>query len=287
MNPFPSPSAKSKSEFESKTSSIHAETTTQASYDLGEIKTDVQWLSQKAGIDEITALRIAILEWQNRPATRLGDNFADEETTSLQSAGGVDDLRASLAGPAFTGTLRRNAGNGDSEFVSEENRRLRLRHLYLEERSHILKTARKLLTLSLHNAALGSSALHQPSDKDRLPLSALGAEIFKDKAAKTGQFLQDCINAIRKRLDEFLADGGWLGADGSSEDVEASWKTTLIEEVVHILQMLFMQLQASEEVSDADLLLSWLRLMADFSFLEPLQVVCRIINLAAYLRFSC
>jgi nuclear pore complex protein Nup188 len=68
-------------------------------------------------------------------------------------------------------------------------------------------------------------------------------------------------------------DGGWLGAAESSEELENIWRTSLVEEIVHIVQIMFHQLQASEEFPTADLLLSWLRLMADYSFLETIQVV--------------
>src|SRR4051812_10228726 len=89
LKPFPSPSAKSKSEFDSKTAAIHVETNGQSSFNLQEIKADALWLSEKAGIDEIAALRIAVLEWQDRPATRLNLGFSSEEATSLQSATGT------------------------------------------------------------------------------------------------------------------------------------------------------------------------------------------------------
>lgn len=276
LNPFPSPSAKSKSDFESKTAAIHAEPTAQSSYDLKQIKEDALWLSQKADIDEITALRIAVLEWQTRPATRLLAKFSDEETTSLQSAADVDNLRVSLAGPSFTEILRKKTEGASSDFVSEENRRLRLRHLYLEERSHVLKTSRKLLTLSLHTSAAEKPGLPQPHGNDAvLSLCDLGTEIFKDQSDGDGrrQFLQECISATRIRVSELEGTGGWLEAAESSEEVEDAWRTTIVEEIVHILQALFLQLHASADIPDADLLLSWLRLMSDYNFLETVQVV--------------
>lgn len=276
LHPFPSPSAKSKSDFESKTAAIHAETTAQSSYDLKEIKADASWLSQKAGIDEITALRITVLEWQTRPAARLLNKFSEEETTSLQSAAGVDNLHLSLAGPTFAGILRQNPEATASDFASEETRHLRLRCIYLEERSHVLKTARKLLTLSLHNRVPGQPPLPQLRGTDApTPLSGLGSEIFKDKSAGDGyrQFLQQCISATRSRLSDMEDIGGWLAPAESSEEVADTWKTILVEEVTHILQILFLQLQASAEIPDAELLLPWLRLMTDYNFLEYVEVV--------------
>ncbi|KAH1598283.1 hypothetical protein KXX44_005657 [Aspergillus fumigatus] len=277
LNPFSSPSAKTKADFESKTAAIHAETTAQASYDLKEIKADTLWLSQKAGIDEITALRITILEWQDRPAARLLARFTEEESTSLQSAAGIDNLRASLAGPALSEVLRQKAGD-DSDFLSEENRRLRLRNLYLSERSHLLKTARKLLALSLHNSSQNDNAPPAPHVSGRIQsLRKLGAAVFQEKSegSEWRSFVEACIKAIKDRLSALEGDGGWLGVAESSEAVENMWRTVLIEEVLHVTQMLFLQLQASAEIPTAELLVSWLRVMGDYSFLESVQVPCQ------------
>lgn len=278
LNPFSPPSAKSKSDFESKTAAIHAETTTQAAYNLKEIKADALWLSQKAGIDEITALRITVLEWQNRPATRLLTSFSNEEATSLQSAAEVDNFRVSVTGPSFSQTLRERTGRKDgSDFASEENRRLRLRDLYLSERSHILKTARKLLSWSLRDSIPHSefAAPERNGNDTQTALYKLGVSIFKNKSDGDEwlRFLQDCVDATRSRVSALEGDGGWLGADQSSEAIENLWRTTLVEEILHILQLLFLELQASSAIPNAKLLLSWLRLMADYNFLESLQVV--------------
>ncbi|KAF7597600.1 hypothetical protein BBP40_000078 [Aspergillus hancockii] len=278
LNGFPSPSPKSKSDFESKTAAIHAETTTQATYDLKEIKADALWLSQKAGIDEVSALRIAVLEWQGRPATRLSSGFAEEESTSLQGAAGVEDFRMSLAGPSFAEIFSQNVGREDntSDFVSEENRRMRLRNLYLSERIHIVKSARKIFALFLNSNINEHTPNNAQKNRSDL-LCQLGTTVFKDKLAddESRSFIQACIKAIQSRLSALEGDGGWLGSAESSEAVEDMWRTTLVEEILHIMQTLFLQLQASTELPSADIFLSWLRLMRDYNFLEPLQVPCQ------------
>ncbi|KAI9923832.1 hypothetical protein ASPWEDRAFT_40372 [Aspergillus wentii DTO 134E9] len=279
LNPFSAPSTKTKTDFESKTAAIHAETTTQASYDLKEVKADALWLSQKAGIDEITALRIAVLEWQSRPSARLLARFSDEETTSVQSATGADNFRVSLAGPNLTEILRQKPGREDnSSFASEESRRFRLRNLYLSERSHVVKTSRKLFALSLHDSTQDEPPVSEKDGSDRRrSLCKLGEAIYKDESSGDywRQFLQKCIDAVRDRLSALEGDGGWLGAAECSEELEDVWRTIITEEIVHILQILFLELQASTEIPTADLLLSWLRLMANYSFLESLQVPCQ------------
>lgn len=282
--PSSSPSAKSKSEFDSKTAAIHVETNSKSSLDLKEIKADAQWLSEKARIDEIAALRIAVLEWQNRPASRLTTTFSTEEATSLQSASGTDNLRVSVAGPNLASVLRQAADKENaSVFDTEASRRLRLRKLFVSERSHILKTYRKLLVLSLHGLPdeLANNNTHESGRS--LALRKLGKSLFQAKSSGTGlnQLLTDCMSGIRNRLEDLESDGGWLGASESSQETEDIWRTTVVEEIVHILQIMFHQLQASAETPSADLVISWVNLMADNAFLEPLQVVSRprIVNL--------
>ncbi|KAL4934107.1 nucleoporin [Aspergillus undulatus] len=273
---FPPPSAKTKSEFETKTAAIHAETNAQASYDLKEIKADALWLSEKAGIDEVNALRIAVLEWQTRPAARLLGRLADEEATSLKAASGVDNFRVSLAGPSFAEILSKRSGEGDSasDFISEKNRRLRLRELYLSERSHIIKASRKVLALFLDSDDRDTAAQQQSGNLNGL--EKLGASIFKDKVDGSAwhDFAQECIKAVKTRLSALEGAGGWLSAAEGSEETESLWRTTLVEEVSHLLQSLFMQLQTSTKIPSSDLLLSWLRLMVDYAFLESLQAPC-------------
>jgi nuclear pore complex protein Nup188 len=276
LKPFPSPSAKSKSEFDSKTAAIHVETNGQSSFNLQEIKADALWLSDKAGIDEVAALRIAVLEWQDRPATRLNLSFSSEEATSLQSATGTENFRGSLAGPHLAAILSQTGrSEGISSFDTEEKRRLRLRELYLCEATHVLKTLRKLLTLSLHDSISDNGSTSSASSERKLALQKLGATIFQPKSSGEGlnRFVQESITSIRSRLTALERDSGWLSAAESNEEIEGIWRTSMVEEVVHILQLVFHQLSASVEIPTADLLLSWLELMAEYGFLQTQQVV--------------
>ncbi|KAL1969435.1 hypothetical protein VTN77DRAFT_8873 [Rasamsonia byssochlamydoides] len=284
LAPFAPPSAKSKSEFESKTAAINVATSPQAPYNLDEIKSDALWLSQNAGIDEVTALRITVLEWQNRPNARLLARFSAEEATSLQDATSVDNFRVSLAGPQVMDILKKTTPGGaddSTDFSSEESRRLRLRHIYLSERSHILKTSRKLLSLSLRDKIPSDAGRKTvPSNGKETArehsLRSLGETIFKNKTSgeESNRFLEDCIKAVQIRLTDFQSGGGWLSAAQSDAETEDTWRTTLIDEIVHIMQIIFLHLQSSDTIPTGGLLLSWLHLMADYRFLESLSIPC-------------
>lgn len=279
LAPFEPPSAKSKSEFDSKTAAIHVDTSPQASYKIDEIKSDALWLSQKAGIDEVSALRIAVLEWQDRPKSRLVGRFSEEEATSLQDATSVDNFRVSLAGPQLKEVLRRVNGGSDTGFSSEKPRRKRLQNIYLAERSHILKTSRKLLGLSLHDTVpADAGAARRPNTPDAAvkdKLSILGEQLFDGKKgeAESSRFLVGAIKSIQKRLADFQSEGGWLAASESDIETDDAWRTTLIDEIVHTMQIILLHVQSLDTIPSGDVVLAWLKLMVEFNFMEPITPV--------------
>lgn len=194
----------------------------------------------------------------------------------MEEAAGVDRFRASVVGSAFTELLRQKANqeDGSLEFLSEESRRLRLRRIYLSERSHVLKTSRKLLSIS-QGTTESPSVTHS---ENRNKLRNLGSKLFAERLRGDGlaKFLKDCVDAVRTRLKHLGEDGGWLGAEESNAEIDDLWRTIVVEEIAHVVQIAFILLQASSEIPNAELLLSWLQLMANYDFLESLQVVSKL-----------
>jgi nuclear pore complex protein Nup188 len=255
------------------------DTSPQAAYKIEEIKADTLWLSQKAGIDEVSALRITVQEWQSRPNTRLLGRLSEEEATSLQDATSVDSFRVSLAGPQLKEVLKKVHGGSDADYYSEKSRRIRLRNIYLSERSHILKISRKLLALSLHGKvpadAFQIPPSHQGQESTRNSLASLGEQIFKDKSgeAESSRFLLDAIKAIEKRITDFQTAGGWLSASESNTESENAWRTSLVDEIVHIMQIIFLHVQSSDLLPTGEVVLAWVRLMGEYSFMETINPV--------------
>lgn len=280
FTPFESPSAKSKSEFESKTAAIHVDTSPQAAYQIDEIKSDALWLSQKAGIDEVAALRITVQEWQTRPNARLLGRFSEEEATSLQNAASVDSFRVSLAGPQLKEVLKKAHGGSENDFSSEKSRRIRIQNIYLSEKSHIVKTSRKLLGAFVHGKIPADARLvpltHDAQQFMREDsLARLGEQLFETRSGEneSTRFLLDAIKAIEKRLSDFQTEGGWLSAAESNFDTENAWRTSLVDEVVHIMQIIYLHVQSCDGVTSGEVVLAWLRLMAEYSFMEPVSPV--------------
>src|ERR1700761_5993806 len=81
---FPPPNDSSKTAFDSATSAIPA--SSDGLYNRDELKEDALWLSKQVNIGEQETLRLALLEWQNRPESRLREGYSDAEVASLKDA---------------------------------------------------------------------------------------------------------------------------------------------------------------------------------------------------------
>ena len=71
LDPYPHRSPKTKGDFETKTAPINVSQSSNGDYNLEELKQDAIWLSEKLDVEESIALRIAVIEWQQRPADEL------------------------------------------------------------------------------------------------------------------------------------------------------------------------------------------------------------------------
>ena len=66
FHPFSFTQSNTKAAFETKTAAINVAPTSNCEYDINKIKEDALWLSKEAQIDEVSALRIIVLEYQSR-----------------------------------------------------------------------------------------------------------------------------------------------------------------------------------------------------------------------------
>ena len=126
LEPFAPPSADTKTAFEALTSAINVTPTDDGSYNITQIKEDAVWLSNEAKVDEITALRLVVLEWQSRARAQLlsTGNAAGSQAPE-------DSFGNSLNKSAFLAGAR--AQTQDALLFNTSNeRRARLLRIYLE-----------------------------------------------------------------------------------------------------------------------------------------------------------
>lgn len=120
------PNASSKSAFDEKTLPINVTQSVNGKYNLEEMKKDALWLSKETDIEELEALRVTIVEWQDRAAAQLS-----LATASTKNAVSID-------------------------FDNEEVRKDRLLCVYLEEKRSVLRVSVEIVGYHALEHATGS-----------------------------------------------------------------------------------------------------------------------------------
>ena len=282
FSPFQPSSPQTKSSFETKTSAINATPSFQARYDIRQIQEDTLWLSKQTNIDEVSALRIAVLEWQTRSAVQLLRDNPDEQATYQNGSGGVSagNFRASAFDPGSS-LLAKSAKEKRPTTTFEDvgARRRRLLETYLSERRCILKCSEYIICVALYKSKDDSST---PTDRNGQRtdwLREVGANVLSawslDEAAqgKNTHPVIEAVNALRTRLEGMTQGTGWLQDEGVQEDIELAWARSQVLEMIHIMQIVFDLLEASNDLVRSSAILSWFRLMKDCDFFENVQLV--------------
>ncbi|KAH7050243.1 nucleoporin subcomplex protein binding to Pom34-domain-containing protein [Macrophomina phaseolina] len=274
FQPFQPPNAQSKSAFETKTAAINVTPSDNGQYNIDEIKEDTKWLSAEAGIDELSALRIVLLEWQTRPATQLLAGFTEEETLSVQDAAGGANLGSSTFLPKSTILAATASGMGQNfaAFHSKESRQMRLLEAYLTERIHILKISDLLARLgSAPGRANGPSTIAAPAaDAQPSWVEELGSKVFSSQKAG---FLKDGTKALQSRFQNIATGSGWYkDVPGGNEEAEEMWGQAQLAEAINILLLLFTHLDSTSDLLPSDVVVDWFEVMAGCVFCKDIQL---------------
>ncbi|KAL8860309.1 MAG: hypothetical protein Q9178_003280 [Gyalolechia marmorata] len=277
--PYPPPTAQTKSTFETKTSAINVVPSTQGRFDVKQIRQDTLWLTAKAAIDEVTALRIVILEWQTRPSFQLQENCLADDIPSLAAS-----LNASRFQSASS-TLCPTQGFGYSpnhdttieSIASEKTRRKRLFSVYLTERRYKIKTCSYLVKCAHARPENGTNKTTQRTSAFPHWAEQIGHEIVNNWDVPgvfhvTGKnVLQSGIDVLRSRIRDLQEGCRWFSDNELQEDIEVEWCQSQILEMLANLDIILNVLTMQNQLPRADLVLSWFRFMTDYGFFEVFQ----------------
>ncbi|CAD6584132.1 MAG: hypothetical protein ASARMPREDX12_001537 [Alectoria sarmentosa] len=277
--PYSAPTPQTKSTFDTKTSSIHVPSSGNPRYDIGQIKEDTLWLSKETKIDEVSALRIAVLEWQTRPAVQLLRGSLVDEIAPLANGIGGSHLQASFSG-ATSSVFSKSSGlgtNAPAPFNNAGPRRRRLLETYLSERRYILKIS-EYVTFAASCKALNRSpniATNQASNW----MEEVGTEVIstwkgdEPTQSKSKNFIAEAVDALRSRMESLMRGSGWPSDESQQEDIELAWARNQILEMIHVMQILLIRLDLSlTKPMTPDLILPWYRLMNECGFFNSLQL---------------
>ena len=226
------------------------------------------WLSKEAEIDEVSALRIAVLEWQTRPEAQLLQG-PDDDTISSEGNGN-DHKYADLFDPGMS-TLPTTATPSKDKpqtFERGEERHRRLLEIYLSERRFVLKTSEYLMFSALFEADL------MPMKEQRQAalewLHQAGNDISKSHA---GHPAINAVNALRRRLEALGGGIGWSLPVEIQDEMEITWARNQILEMMHIMQITLNLLLAESDLPRSSAILAWFGLMRDYRFFDDIPVV--------------
>ncbi|KAI9886957.1 MAG: hypothetical protein M1823_001249 [Watsoniomyces obsoletus] len=269
FNAFPAPNAQSKSAFETGTAAIHVTPSNKWNGDLDQLKADALWLSKTVRVDEVSALRIAVIEWQSRPAEQLRCGLSGEELLGAQAAVTPNASRSVMLGPSSPTA----AG-----FHDEAGRRTRLVKLYLSERRHHSKVLEILVRAGLSDAnpadlkAKGKATSTTWAD-------AVGKTILNarcsgdDSAAGTENFLLECIGFLQNHAQNlFPGNGAFTGDDDFLVELETERRTCVMLEMIHVMQLIFCLVDSSQEVLSSATVLAWLRFAGGNRFFDGTEL---------------
>ncbi|GME57891.1 Nucleoporin [Neofusicoccum parvum] len=274
FQPFQPPNTQSKSAFETKTAAINVTPSDNGQYNIDDIKEDTKWLSAEVNIEEVSALRIVVLEWHARPATQLLAGFTEEETLSVQDAAGGANLGSSTFLPKSSILAATASGMGQNfaAFHSKEKRQIRILETYLSERIHILKISDLLVRLGAAAAQANGSASAAALGADAQPawVGELGKRVFSSQ--KTG-FIKDGTKALQKRFQGIAAGSGWYkDVPEGNEEAEELWGQSQLAEAICILQLIFTHVDTTPDLLPSDVVVDWFEAMAGCSFCKDIQL---------------
>ena len=285
LSPFAVPTPESRTAFETRTSAIHITPTNTGQYKVTEIKEDTLWLSKEAGIEEIAALRIVVLEWQTRSAVWLQRVFADTEASNAVAEWDSKIFQTTLMGSKY-GMRSITAASGPEEavnFNSSQERRIRLLDIYLSERQFLFKVAEFIIFTTccrpLPNDLSGGSQSNNEHSTETFWLEEVGRTMRDswnlDGTARGSRhnWLVEAVMALEVRMQNLGNGSGWLQDEDTVVDVEVAWCRVQVMESIHTMQIIMILVDSSPQLTRADVCRSWFKFTEDYGFFEQFELV--------------
>ncbi|KAF2397782.1 hypothetical protein EJ06DRAFT_498110 [Trichodelitschia bisporula] len=260
FEPFSKPSPSTKSQFETLTAAINVTPTNCGPYDIAQIRSDALWLSAEAKIDEVSALRIVVLEWQKRPAAKLlGGLFPDGIAPGVEAC---SSLASSIFAPGSGGLRDPMDGTSDA-FESEDTRQLRILRLFLSEKAHILRISELLVRIH------GTTLAGDDAGQDSWPWAKeIGRGLFSSLCSNrnSNEFQLQATEGLQNRVTRLESGSSWFASQGGNTEAEATWTEAQIVELISILQYLFTVFDLESGMPSADVVTSLFNFMDRYEF---------------------
>ena len=234
------------------------------SYNIKEIKDDSVWLSREAKIDEVQALRIAVLEWHSRPASQL--------LASSGNGSGLQDQHG--AGKSAQSFATSNGMNGASKTAQDDvqsatQRKRRLLELVVLEENSLLKCSELFVRQAVWHGTSQQSVSRTPESAQ-----SIGESILKHICphGRRDAAIQSAIDAMQRRVGMMEQGSHWLGPNGHDE-VEGLWADGQFAAMALTLQISLSLVGSSHYVLSSNTVLNFFRFMSNHGFFSEVQPV--------------
>lgn len=287
LSPFCGRSSESKATFETKTAAINLTPSPKGDYDVEQLKSDTQWLSVFAKIDELSALRVVILEWQERPSSRILACSSNDATGHVADSNGFTSISNLIL------STRPQGGNANpsrrsevlQRFESTSRRRLRLLQKFLLERLSILLVAELLASYVLYEDIARqklneswrptSMTANNPTWLKEAGDRIIGVLVADARPGK-GRYTLDAYLTHFERRFERLAAGQHLPSDDlPSEGVDQMFQIYSVLEMVIIMRLIIILVASSRVVVKDSEVLAWFTLNEKFDHFHEFVMVSR------------
>lgn len=235
---FESTSASHAKRVESITAAINVPPAKDQHYDIQEIKKDAVWLAEAVAVSEVEALRICLLEWQNRPQLHLQAGYSEAEIASLKDNYGP---RLAFAADFESNLLRRR---DDKTFEQEQARRIRHFNIYFQE---CVGLARAWLAFRNRQLAL---------------LAGVDVE-----AETVSLDLALCMQALVQQLQDLADPNAWPEAAQNAPDIYCAGRLHFAEQ---LMQVMIVELRNITDFP-ASVVQAWFTVMRDLDFLSSME----------------
>lgn len=273
INPFdafPAPSAQTKSSFEQKTSAINVTPSANFRYDLRELKADASWLSEAVSVDQVSALRVAVVECQNRANTQLLGPLTEGELAGIREASGSNQFST----PTPFALLSHAADPEDisQHYGLESTRRKRLLDTYLLERNSFLATFNAVVQAARLRQARGSSEMQQNVTETTVWRESLGLDII-NKLAPITTALSRGFEFVRQTLKYFETGCGGFASVEDNDEIDLPWGRAQLTQIIHGLELIFDLTVSCPHVLSSKNVLEWFEMLNTYDYFSHLDTV--------------
>jgi nuclear pore complex protein Nup188 len=248
---FPRPNASSKAAFDSAVSAISS--SSNGLYNRDELKEDAAWLSKQVDIGEQEALRLALLEWQYRPESRLREGYSEAEIASLKEALGSDYVDRYLQAK---GSFQ---ARDDAVFNTQQSRRTRLIRLHLSQQVLVLRLGKELTEINFSDDKESGSSC---------PCETLATEL-RAGVYDLKEDIADGINRTETLLQSLESGPSWEIEDSDLGLLKDARDTCTLQMIGYVLETLLLVVRRSDKPLSSESVRLWFRLMSSVGFFAP------------------